>query len=138
MDNVKNDDDPALIKNSTRIPTTMNFGKKGRTKDKDVANSFNSYFFEQFSNPSKFDIEIDYSNDPSCDTIFNEKLIFDHLIRTNVNKAAGPDKIDSKLTKFCAKGLARPLSILYNKIFTSGKIPDKWKLADVVPVFKKR
>ena len=102
-----------------------------------MANLFNSYFFEQFSNPSKYDIEIDYSNNPLCDTIVNEKAIFDLLIRTYVNKATGPDKIDSKLIKFCAKGLARPLSILYNKFFKSGKIPDKWKLADVVPVFKK-
>ena len=46
-----------------------------------------------------------------------EKAIFDLLNRTYVNNAAGPDKIDSKLIKFCAKGFARPLSSLYNKIF---------------------
>ena len=39
--------------------------------------------------------------------------------------------------KYCARGLAKPLSIIFNQIFKTGKIPDKWKLANVVPVFKK-
>ena len=33
--------------------------------------------------------------------------------------------------------LARPLSALYTHIFTSGKIPSDWRLANVTPVFKK-
>ena len=66
-----------------------------------MANLFNSCFFDQFSNPSKYDIEIDYSDDPFCDTIFDEDAIFDLLNRTNVNvnKPADPDKIDNKLIK---------------------------------------
>ena len=102
-----------------------------------MADLFNSYFFEQFSNPSKYDIEIDYCDDPFVDKYIDERTIFDLLIKTNENKAVGSDKITSKLIKFCAKSLARPLTILYNKKFKMGKIPDKWKLADVVPVFKK-
>ena len=74
-----------------------------------MANLFNSYFSNNFIilAASKYVIEIDYSHDPICDTI--KKAIFDLFIRTNANKAAGPDKIDSKLIKFCTKGLARPL-----------------------------
>ena len=37
----------------------------------------------------------------------------------------------------CAKGLANPLIILFNKSFETGVIPKKWKLANVVPIFKK-
>ena len=148
MDNVINDDDPALIKkqfwsfykstsNSTRIPETMSYGKQLRSNSKDVAHLFNSYFSDQFSHPSNYSVEIDFSNDPYFDKVFDEKAIFDLLIKINVNKAAGPDKIDSKLMKFCARGLSKPFAILFNKIFKSGKIPNKWKLANVVPVFKK-
>ena len=39
--------------------------------------------------------------------------------------------------KFCARGLYKPLAIIFNKIFKTGKIPNKWKLANVVPIFKK-
>ena len=55
----------------------------------------------------------------------------------NANKAAGPDGIQSKIMKFCAKGLAKPLTIIFNRCFDSGILPKKWKLANVVPVFKK-
>ena len=54
-----------------------------------------------------------------------------------MNKASGPDKIDSKLVKYCAKGLSKPLAIIFNKIFKSGTIPSKWKLDNVVSIFKK-
>ena len=148
MDNVINSDDPALIKkkfwsfykstsNSTRIPGTMNYGPKVRSNSKDVASLFNQYFFDQFSIPSKYDIDIDFSNDPFSDLQFDETKILELLKRTNVNKASGPDGINSKLVKFCAKGLAKPLAILFNQIFRTGSIPNKWKLANVVPVFKK-
>ena len=148
IDNVTNDDDPALLKkkfwsffkstsNSTRIPETMNYGSKVRSSNKEVANMFNQYFFDQLSDPSKYDIEIDFSNDPFRNMFFDEKTIFDLLIKTNVNKAAGPDKMDSKLMKYCARGLSKPLTIIFNRIFKTGKIPDKWKLANVVPILKK-
>ena len=55
----------------------------------------------------------------------------------NTNKAAGPDGFQSKLIKMCAKGLAKPLSLLFNKSFKTGVIPKKWKMANVVPIFKK-
>ena len=63
--------------------------------------------------------------------------VFDLLRKMNANKAAGPDGIQSKLIKMCAKGLAKPLTIIFNKSFKTGFIPKKWKLANVVPIFKK-
>ena len=71
------------------------------------------------------------------DTKFDEKKVFDLLRKMNCNKAAGHDGIHSKLMKMCAKGLAKPLSIIFNYSFVHGSIPKKWKLANVVPIFKK-
>ena len=148
MDNIIDDDDPALIKkkfwsfykstsNSTRIPETMSYSSKVRSNSKDIASLFNEYFSDQFCNPSKYNIEIDFTNDPFSDLQFDKDKIFQLLKRTNVNKAAGPDKIGSKLVKCCARGLSKPLSIIFNRIFKFGSIPNKWKLANVVPIFKK-
>ena len=55
----------------------------------------------------------------------------------NPNKAPGPDGMHGKVLKNCARSLAYPLSILYNLSFVTGCIPPDWKLASVVPVFKK-
>ena len=96
-DNVLNDDDPALIKkkfwsffkstsNSCRIPETVNYGNKFRSQNFDVANLFNKYFSDQFSSPSRYDIDIKFGNDPFHDICFDEKLVFDLLRKMNANK----------------------------------------------------
>ena len=147
-DNVINDDDPALIKkkfwsyfkstsNSCRIPETICYKSKFRSENTDVANLFNQYFSDQFSSPSKYDIDITFENDPFINTNFDEKSIFDLLRKINANKAAGPDGLQNKMLKSCAKGLAKPLSLIFQTCFKTGCIPNKWKLANVVPVFKK-
>ena len=58
-------------------------------------------------------------------------------LKTNPNKAPGPDGIHGKFLKNCASSLALPLSLLYTTAFKTGVVPIEWKLATVVPVFKK-
>ena len=147
-DNVFNDDDPAFIKkkfwsyfkstsNSCRIPETVNYKGKFRSKNSDIANLFNKFFSDQFSEPSLYDIDINFENDPFMATKFEENRVFDLLRKMNANKAAGPDGLQSKLLKACAKGLAKPLSVLFHSCFKTGVIPNKWKMANVIPIFKK-
>jgi endonuclease/exonuclease/phosphatase family metal-dependent hydrolase len=121
--------------NSSRIPETVYYNNVFRSKPKEQANLFNQYFADQFSSPSNYDIDIDYSVDFSVD--FHGTIICDHLRNLNVNKAPGPDNFHGKLLKNCAVSIARPLSILFEKSYRSGVIPKKWKLANVVPVYKK-
>ena len=98
------------------------YGARTRSKDSDVADLCDRYFSDQFSNPSKYDIEVDFSNDPCSELHFTKEYICDPLKTTNVNKAAGPDAVDSKLLKYCAMGLSRPLTKFLNpeKFLTSG------------------
>ena len=140
------DDDPALIKkkfwsfykstsNSCRIPETVSYHGKFKSENKDIANLFNTFFSDQFSTASEYNIEISFEDDTLIDFEFDIDKISGLLRNLNANKAAGPDGLQAKLLKGCARGLAKPLSILYNKCFKLGKLPDKWKLANVVPVF---
>ena len=52
------------------------------------------------------------------------------------NKAPGPDNIGPKLIKFVAGEICNPIQYIYNLSFEQGIIPDKLKLAKVIPVFK--
>ncbi len=63
--------------------------------------------------------------------------MFTVLKMLNASKAAGPDGIHGKVLKTCASSLAYPLSVLFNLSFVTGCIPPDWKLASIVPVFKK-
>ena len=54
----------------------------------------------------------------------------------NINKASGYDNISNRILKQTSKAIAKPLSELFNKSFSSGTYPDIWKRANVPPVFK--
>ena len=77
------------------------------------------------------------SNHHFLDLKFCSANVFIILKSINSNKDPGPDGIHGKILKNCARSLAYPLSILFNLSFVTGLIPPDWKLASVVPVFKK-
>ena len=52
-------------------------------------------------------------------------------------KASGSDEISPRVVKECMHIIAEPLCDIYNKSISSGIVPDKLKLAKIVPVFKK-
>ncbi len=52
------------------------------------------------------------------------------------SSAAGPDGTPSSLLKHCARELAEPLAIFYNKSFEEGILPIICKTAAVIPVHK--
>ena len=146
--NVEDDSDPALISKkfwshvkskskSTRIPETVSFGNRFRNNPADQADLFNGYFYEQFSEQSNYNTDIDFSNDRFLGLRFHSNDVFLILKNINSSKAAGPDGIHGSVLKNCASTLARPLSLLFNTSFSTGCIPNEWKLALVVPVFKK-
>ena len=65
------------------------------------------------------------------------KMVKKKLKALNTNKSCGPDDIHPKLLFELADILCEPLSILINLSIKNGRIPREWKLANVVPVFKK-
>ena len=142
------DDDPALISKkfwshvkstskSSRIPQTVNYNGRFRNNPKDQSEMFNEYFEAQFSEPSNYDIDTDYSNDSENDIEFSTNKIRMILKNINVNKAPGPDGIHGKVLKNCRESLAYPLSLLFTTSYNIGQIPSEWKIANVVPVHKK-
>ena len=148
--NFSDPDDPAVIprkfwrhvkfsSNSTRIPEIVSYAGRTRNNFHGQAELFNEYFFDQFSEPSKYNIPIDICDDSDNDNDFHISRfgILKLLQRINSNKAAGPDGIHGKILKNCSVSLALPLSLMYNICYRTGVIPKEWKSAFVVPVHKK-
>ena len=101
------------------------------------ANMFNQYFYNQFSEPSCHDTNIDFTNDSTFDIDLSDSRIKPLLDNLDINKAQGRDAISGAVLKNCPKTLAYPLSVLFNLSYNIGYIPQEWKLANVVPVHKK-
>jgi len=72
-----------------------------------------------------------YVEDASISEVFNL------LTSLKINKSSGPDGISCRLIKENSYLLCETLCYMYNLSLSSGIIPDKFKLAKVVPIFKK-
>lgn len=123
---------------SARIPEVVNYGGRFRNSPLDQAELFNEFFCDQFSDVSNYNINIDFSNDNDYDISFDHNKIGHLLKQMNAHKAQGPDGIHGHILKNCAFSICYPLSLIYKVSYNTGYIPNEWKLANVVPIYKKK
>ncbi|GAB0208021.1 mitochondrial enolase superfamily member 1 [Grus japonensis] len=64
-------------------------------------------------------------------------LVQELLLHLDAYKSMGPDGIHPRVLRELADVIARPLSIIFQWSWESGEVPVDWKLANVVPTFKK-
>ena len=77
------------------------------------------------------------TNNPIHSVQTSPHEVFKILTHLNINKASGPDLISNRILKECATSLSEPLADLFNKSFNQGTFPNRWKHANVTPIFKK-
>ena len=98
-------------------------------------NFFSSVFVTEDDSPiptleAEYEKELNYVN-------INEEDMKNALQNLNISKSPGPDKMYPRILKELAKELANPLHRLFKKTMDDGKLPDTWKEAEVIPIFKK-
>ena len=60
------------------------------------------------------------------------------LLQLNPSKVAGPDAGPVGILKMCASQLAPVLADFYQQSLNEGRLPEKLKMANVAPIYKKR
>ena len=58
------------------------------------------------------------------------------LRNLNPNEASGSDGISSQMLILCDDSIGMPLKIIFENILLTSLYPEKWKLANVIPIFK--
>ena len=102
------------------------------------ANLINDYFTSIFTREDTSQIPV-MNGDPHPDlppiTVSNEGVLrlLSHL---HPQKATGLDEIPSRFLKEFASDLTPMLTLLFQASLKQGTIPEDWKKALVVPVFK--
>ena len=69
--------------------------------------------------------------------MYQTKQVSKQLQKLDVNKASGPDGIPALVLRNAAAELASPLARLYQLCFNKEYMPAQWKVANVIPCFKK-
>ena len=121
---------------SCRIPEIVRCKNEISSNTITKANMFNNFFYNQFSEPSTYDIEIGLEQDEEY-IDFSTTRISQLLSDINVNKACGLDNIPGIVLKHCSTSISAPLSRLFHSIYNTGIVPNEWKKANVVPIHKK-
>ena len=65
------------------------------------------------------------------------EMVLTSIKQLDINKATGSDEIPMRLLKETANQIAPSLTMLFNKSLRLGIFPEEWKLANIVPIFKK-
>ena len=102
----------------------------------DVLNSFfSSVFVEEGDGPVP-EFETDFKEELNSVKVTNDDML-KILNQLKTCKSPGPDTIHPRLLKELAIELAPPLTLLFQRTFEEGTLPDAWKEAEVKPIFKK-
>ena len=108
--------------------------------NKEKADILNNQFFSVFSEPTgTFQGTLNpKTKTPTMSKInINNKGVLTLLNKLKENKATGADSIPSRILKICSNELAPVLTVLFQASLDQGKIPDDWKSANIVPIYKK-
>ena len=112
-----------------------------------IANAFNNYFANIGSDlassaiPSVVNFAYEWMSPPPRDSFFLSPItpeeIETEISKLEIGKAVGPSNIPVSILKILKGALWDPLQIILNASFLTGIVPERFKLARFIPVFKK-
>ena len=129
-----------LNKNKSTIPA-LQLGNCTAESDSEKAQMLNTFFascWNTSEEPIKEEAYQCYDSPTHDDFRVTPEEVFSLINKLDTNKASGPDCISAHMLKATASSIALPLTTLFNLSLSTGKFPDMWKLAGVVPIPKSK
>ena len=106
--------------------------------EKPCGTILNKYFSSVFTKgESDCMIVTPYTEQVMSDLVITEEIVKEQLLSLDVSKAMGPDEIPGYILKTFANELSYPLTLLFNRMYEEGIVPETLKCANVIPIHKK-
>lgn len=127
-------------KSTELIPSTMYLDGHKLSVPQAICDGFAKHFSSVYVSNSNTTLDTTLLPNSPCDylsTIDITPLSIKRAIcKLDVNQGPGPDGIPAVLIKRCANDLVFPLYLIFRRSIDSGIFPNKWKLANVIPIPK--
>ena len=78
-----------------------------------------------------------YVGSANLSVTVTEEFVLKALNKLKCDKSPGPDSIHPKLLREAAAEVVKPLTLIFQKSISEGKLPDDWKKANITPIYKK-
>jgi len=102
-----------------------------------LSKQFSSVFTKDNSGTIGTSVGHAMAGDMLEDLTITTEAVEKQLQNIKPNKASGPDEIYARILVECAKALATPLGIIFRRSMEYSEVPEDWRNASVVPIFKK-
>lgn len=102
-----------------------------------ILNKFFTSVFTQENLDTMPEFPDRHLNQPLGELIINTQIVENYIKKLNGSKSQGPDNCHPKLLLESINEIKEPLAVLFNKSIDEGKVPDQWRLANVIPIHKK-
>ena len=120
------------ISNDKGAPKTRNDTEKVELLNRYFKTVFTEEDLQSFPEVQKQNLESFLKN-----VEINEEMVRKKLKAINQNKSPGPDGIHPRILKELMEELVMPLTLIFQKSISSGKLPTAWKDGHIIPIFKK-
>ncbi|XP_073532984.1 uncharacterized protein [Phyllobates terribilis] len=137
-------DDPVWANPVTdvRAGTIHIRGKRNKHTGKECQHSSQNFWSEQESrikkeNVTSTDLHCPFKGIEESKLSVNRKIVREYLANINEFKSPGPDELHPRVLKEIVEEILEPLSIIFENSWRTGEVPEDWRRANVVPIFKK-
>ena len=128
-------------KSDNDTPPPIGDGEKVNFSNNDEAEAFNNFFLKSASLDSSNALLPNFMSSVNSFKLSkitaNHQDVIDVLKSIDINKAKGPDEISPKMFREAGAAISPSLTRLINLSLSCNTFPDHWKLANVMPRYKK-
>jgi Reverse transcriptase (RNA-dependent DNA polymerase)/Endonuclease-reverse transcriptase len=131
------------IKTKTKVRTGIGPLKKDdgspTADEKEMSEILNKFFTSVFTNEDGDNLptKVCETNVLLSDIVITEGKIIEKINALKKDSAPGPDNIHPRLLKELKEIISRPLAIIFRHSLDTGAVPQEWRKAKVIPIYKK-